>query len=111
MLLVECMSHYIKGKEGSGGWRKGCITPIFQKGSRKVSTNYRGITVTNSVSRFYGRILKSRLEYELGHISEEQARFRVGRSCTDEMLIYPSMLIEESKSDIYNCSKANKKKL
>ena len=48
--------------------------------------SYRGISVTNSVSRVYGKILKNQIEQEMKDV-EEQNGFRVGRSCVDSIFI------------------------
>lgn len=65
-------------------WKLGYISSIYKKGSRTECKNYRGITVTSSVGRLYGRILKQRIE-KIIEIGEEQCGFVAGRSCTDNI--------------------------
>jgi len=58
------------------------ISPIYKKGSKKDFSNYRGISVTSTMSQLYGRILNSLIEKKYSNFEEEEQRgFRVGRSC------------------------------
>ena len=64
----------------------GYISTIHKKGSKDDCKNYRGITVTSTLSRLYGRVLKHFLEAEYKEMeAEEQAGFRVGRSTIDHI--------------------------
>ncbi len=67
-------------------WKIVHITPIHKKGRKDICRNYRGIAVTNTFSKIYGRILRNRLEREyVMHEEEEQSGFRAGRSCIDNL--------------------------
>jgi len=44
----------------------------------------RGISITSSTGRFYGRILKTRMEATIQD-AEEQSGFCAGRSCIDNI--------------------------
>lgn len=67
-------------------WKSSYMTTIHKKGDKTKCENYRGMAVTSSVSRVYGRVLKSRIEQEYqGMDVEEQAGFRAGRSTTDHI--------------------------
>lgn len=72
----------IRGGDVPTEWKTAYITNIYKKGDRKECTNYRPISVTNSVSRIYGKIIKMRLENAIKDV-EEQNGFRAGRSCID----------------------------
>jgi hypothetical protein len=65
-------------------WKLGYMSSIYKKGSRTDCRNYRGINVTASIGRLYGRVIKSRLEQEV-MIGEEQCGFTAGRSCVDNI--------------------------
>lgn len=72
-------------------WKKSIITPIFKKGNKNECKNYRGISVTSSIGRLYGRIIKNRIEGEMDNI-EEQSGFRAGRSCIDNVFCIQQLL-------------------
>lgn len=52
--LAEFMSLCVKQGTVPRAWTEGHITPIYKKGNKKLCSNYRGITVTSSLSRLYG---------------------------------------------------------
>lgn len=83
-ILTEIFNDCLRGEEVPKEWKLANISPIFKKGNRKDCNNYRGISVTSSLGRLYGRILKMRIEEELEE-SEEQSGFRPGRSCIDNI--------------------------
>lgn len=67
-------------------WNTSYITTIHKKGDKSRCDNYRGISVSNTLSRTYGRILKKRIEEEYSQMeAEEQAGFRAGRSTIDHL--------------------------
>ncbi|XP_030745265.1 uncharacterized protein LOC115874297 [Sitophilus oryzae] len=76
--------------------KKGNVSSTKQKekrktynyvGPRKDPNNYRGISVTSTMSRLYEKILRNLIEEEYSSYEEEkQNGFRGGRSCTDNIL-------------------------
>ena len=60
------------------------ISSIYKKGNKQDCNNYRGISVTSARGRLDGRILKNKIEGEIGNV-EEQSGFRAGRSCVDNI--------------------------
>jgi hypothetical protein len=59
--------------------------------------NYRGISVTSTFSRIYGRILAKLVELEHMNMEMiEQVGFRAGRSCIDNIFCITQM-IEKKK--------------
>lgn len=81
-LLAKLFNRCLRGEEIPDEWNMGYITNIHKQGSRNECANYRGITVLNTISRIYGKILKKRIE-ESFKDQEEQNGFRAGRSCID----------------------------
>jgi hypothetical protein len=60
--------------------------------------NYRGISVTNTFSRIYGRILAELVELEYTNMEmEEQSGFRAGSSCIDNIFCI-TQIIEKKKA-------------
>lgn len=92
-LINKCL---IEGNNIPEEWNLSYISSIYKKGNKKLCGNYRGLSVTSSMERLYGRVLKNRIE---GHIKdfEEQSGFRAGRSCIDNTFVL-NQLIEKRKA-------------
>lgn len=81
-------------------WKISYLTTIFKKGDKTVCDNYRGIAVTNTLSRIYGRIIKTRMEKEYQDMeAEEQAGFRVGRSTIDHLFTITQVIEKKTAYD------------
>ena len=83
-LLAYVFNLFLGGEEVPGEWTTAYMSNIYKKGDRKKCSNYRGISVTNSIARIYGKIIKERIEKEF-HDVDEQSGFRAGRSCVDSI--------------------------
>ena len=81
-LLAELFNRCLKGENIPEIWKIGHIINIHKKGDKNNCTNYRGITILNTLSRVYGKVLKTRIETSYED-QEEQNGFRAGRSCID----------------------------
>ena len=92
-LFNKCLS---EGGKVPEDWNLAHISSIYKKGDEKLCKNYRGISVTSSMGRLYGRILKERIENNFIEI-EEQSGFRAGRSCLDNTFVL-QQIIEKRKS-------------
>ena len=57
--MNKCM---IDGDDIPENWNIGYVSSIHKKGSKTQCKNYRDISVTSSMERLYGKILKTRLE-------------------------------------------------
>jgi len=69
-------------------WCESLITPIHKKGSYSDPNNYRAVSVANSLSKVFMKILSTRLTIWAnanGAIDESRAGFRAGYSTTDNM--------------------------
>ena len=62
------------------------IVPVFKKGSKSDCSNYRGISLLSIAGKVLTKIIRSRLNirYEAS-IREQQAGFRSGRGCADQI--------------------------
>ena len=66
-------------------WKDAIIVPVFKKGRRKDSGNYRGISLLSIAEKILARILLSRLnEHIVPHIvPETRCGIRTGRGTVD----------------------------
>jgi len=83
-VLARLFNKCLQGEDIPQDWKKAHITSIYKKGDRRKCENYRGISITSSIGRLYGRVIKMRLEGILRD-AEEQSGFCAGRSCTDNI--------------------------
>ena len=67
-------------------WAKGLIAKIPKKGNLQDCNNWRGITLLSIPSKVFCRILLSRIDDAINtKLRQEQAGFRRGRGCTDQI--------------------------
>jgi hypothetical protein len=76
-------------------WSEAIIIPLHKKGDKTECSNYRGISLLNSVYKVFSKILLNRLTpYAEECLGEYQSGFRKGRS-TIEQLSVIARLIEK----------------
>ena len=76
-------------------WAKGLITPVFKKGNRNNTNNYRGITVLSLLGKIYTRLISERLTTwaERNNIfTESQFGFRKSRNTTDCIFVIKGLI-------------------
>ena len=81
-------------------WMEGIVTLIFKKGNRNIPSNYRPITLFNTISKIFSSILANRFSkwQEINKkLPPEQAGFRKGKSCADQIFILNSLLTNQVK--------------
>jgi len=61
----------INGERIPSKWKEAWITPIHKKGNKEDCFNYRCISVTSTVSRIYGKVLRNFIEEEYSPLEEE----------------------------------------
>jgi hypothetical protein len=71
--MIELMDGVWRGERFPIDWREGVISPIYKKGEKNKTENYRGITVLNTGYKFYLSILKEAIE-EKEVVPESHAR-------------------------------------
>jgi len=97
-IITILLNKNINGETVPEEWKVAVITSIHKKEDKRKCENYRGISVTSTFSRTYGRILTKLLELEHKNMEmEEQACFRTGRSCIDNIFRITQM-IEKKKA-------------
>ncbi|XP_047107262.1 uncharacterized protein LOC124776352 [Schistocerca piceifrons] len=104
-LLRNLFERCLNGEDVPNDLKVGYISVIHKKGAKDECKNYRGITVTNTFSRLYGRIIKYLLEQEYEEKeAEEQAGFRAGRSTIDHIFAYNKLLKKNGSGTTYTFS-------
>ena len=71
-------------------WARGVIIPIHKDGDARVRNNYRPITLLGVVRKVFSAVLNKRLSdfvERRGVLVDEQAGFRPGRCCMDQLFI------------------------
>ena len=70
-------------------WSKAVMTPLYKgKGKRDEYKNHRGISLLSIPGKVYGRVVIEKVMKVTEHkICEEQAGFRKGRGCVDQIFI------------------------
>jgi len=97
-MITVLLNKIINGEKVSEEWKVAIVTSIHKKGDKRKCENYIGISVTSTFSRIYGRILAKLIELEFKNMEmKEQADFRAGRSCIDNIFCITQM-IEEKKA-------------
>jgi len=84
VVLARLFNKCLQGENIPQDLEKAYITSIYKKGDRRKCENYRGISITSSIGRLYGRIIKKRLE-GIVQDAEEQCGFCAGRLCIDNI--------------------------
>ena len=92
-MMTEMINKCIERKQVPAEWKIGFMSSLFKKGDRQQCNNYRGITVTPTLSRLYGRVLRDLIEEEYAeNETEEQSGFRAGRSCMDNIFCLKQLI-------------------
>lgn len=71
-------------------WKTANITPIYKKGSKTSTENYRPISLTSQVSKIFESIVRDEMMAffsENGALSDSQHGFVPGRSCVSQLLL------------------------
>ena len=67
-------------------WMKGLLIKLPKKGDLSYCKNWHGIMLLNIASKVFCRVILERMKFALDEkLREEQAGFRDGRSCKDQI--------------------------
>ena len=85
-MITILLNKFISGEKVPEECNVTIITSIHKKGDKRKGENYRGISVTSTFSRIYGRILAKLVESEYKNMKiQEQSGFRARKSCIDNI--------------------------
>jgi len=82
-------------------WRIANVTPIFKKGSRRQTSNYRPVSLTSQICKVVESIIRDQLVQHLDYnnlITNSQHGFRKGYSCTTNLLVFLETVTAEIDS-------------
>ena len=85
-ILLDLFQEAWDTEEVPQEWRKGYIIKLPKKGDLSECKNWRGIQLLSLPSKIFTRIILERIRaavYE--KLRDEQAGFRAGRSCADQI--------------------------
>ena len=90
-------------------WALNYITPLHKKGPVDEPSNYRGITISNNISKLFNKILDKRLttffnKHEI--ICREQIGFRANNRTVDHMFILKTLInkyVKNKSKPLYTC--------
>ena len=104
--LLNLVNQIFNSGEYPESWGLGIITPIFKSGDANQAKNYRGITVSNILSKISSQILLNRLtDWSEKHefMSKNQFGFQKGKSTTDCIYVLHSIITKvlQSKEKLY----------
>ena len=81
-------------------WSEGTIVKILKKGDLTNCNNWRGITLLSIPSKIFSKIIMNRMKTSVDNtLRKEQAGFRKGKGCSDNIL---SLHCEISSSSVRN---------
>lgn len=94
VLMDKCCKDYIKLHE----WRDFLLISIFRKGSKKEPGCYGKLSIICSMSKFFGKILQSKLRKRFGHdLVEEQTGFTQGKLREDKLFILQQLMEKKTR--------------
>ena len=77
-------------------WSKGLIIKLAKKGDKKDCNNWRGITLLPTISKIFTSVILKRIQDNLDQqLRKEQAGFRKGKSCKDQIFVLRN-IVEQS---------------
>ena len=95
VLLNLCNRIWSEEKK-PGEWRKGLLIKLPKKGDLRCCKNWRDFMLLNMASKVFCRVILERIKTVLDEKPrEEQAGFRAGRSCTDQIVTLQT-IVEQS---------------
>ena len=105
-IMTKLFERIWKEEKVPDEWLKGIITKIPKKGDRTVCDNCRGVTLLNIAFKIFARCIFERIQGPIEEtLRKNQAGFRRGRSCADQIFVLRKLLeqsVEYQKALIVN---------
>ena len=87
--LEDIFTKSLNSGELPSGWKDAHVSPIFKKGNRHITSNYRPVSLTAVTCKAMETLIRDTIIEHLrknGHLSKDQRGFIGGRSCTANLL-------------------------
>jgi len=85
-LLTDILQRIWESEEAPSVWKTGLIVKLPKKGNLANCNNWRGIMLLPVTSKILSRVILNRISTTVDpHLRKEQAGFRKGRSCADQI--------------------------
>lgn len=95
-VMLDLLQHIWNTEEVPSDWRNGHIVKLPKKGDLSECKNWRGIQLLSLPSKILARLILERIKKAVDEqLREEQAGFRAGRSCTDQIATL-RIIVEQS---------------
>ena len=86
-------------------WKTAIVTPVFKKGDRNQTSNYRPVSLLPRISLVFERILFNIIYPKIRHkLRSEQYGFRPGRSIVLQMIAYLDAIHNNFDNNIPSCA-------
>lgn len=86
--MTELCNMIWEGKEIPSDWQCGIIVPLPKKGDLSDCGNWRGITLLSIPGKVFCSLILSRVKEAVDNtLRQEQAGFRSGRSCNEQIFV------------------------
>ena len=95
-IMLDLIQHIWDTEEVPAEWQTGYIVKLPKKGDLSDCNNWRGIQLLSIPSKILARVILERIKADVNKLlREEQAGFRAGRSCADQIATL-RIIIEQS---------------
>ena len=95
-LLTKILGNIWNSEELPACWKTGLIVKLPKKGDLKDCNNWRGIMLLSATSKVLSRVILNRISASVDPLlRKEQAGFRKGRSCADQIFTL-RQIVEQS---------------
>lgn len=90
-------------------WKKGVNVPIFKNGDPHNTSNYRGVTLNNTMANFFCQVINNRITNFLENnslLAKEQAGFRKSSRTQDQVFILKKLVndtLRTTNGRLYGC--------
>jgi hypothetical protein len=107
-VLTKLFNIILRSGQYPSQWCKGYVVPIFKNGDPLLPTNYRGVTILNSMAKLFNSVLNNRLNTFIDQhqlVDEKQIGFRKGSRTSDHLFVLKTLIDKYTEKDgkLYTC--------
>lgn len=93
--ILELFNQTLSEEQTPQNWSNMSMFLIHKKGDPTMPSNYRGISLVNSLCKIFSSVLANRINSwaeEFGLLKENQSGFRKGRNCSENVFVLSSCI-------------------